>query len=221
MRMKAGKRREALLQAALDAFATDGYEKATTRAIAEATGVTEAILFRHFATKRDLFHAVIERFGPAGILMPSGSDLRALPLPEAVRKLVADLLDAFWAHGGWLRVAWQESPQQDAVRAQLRNQFGAVRQAVKALLSERADLGEIRADRVEGAVVTINMSVRGFLRLAAYRNPPDWPAARDWFLNNLLPVLLDGIRSAPADGISAGSAGGRDPSPEPEHRTAL
>jgi AcrR family transcriptional regulator len=40
-------------------FASKGFKGTTTRAIACAAGVSEAIIFRHFATKEDLYDAII------------------------------------------------------------------------------------------------------------------------------------------------------------------
>src|SRR5690606_11494840 len=41
----------------------NGYARATTAQLAKAAGVTEPIIYRHFASKRDLFVALIERTG--------------------------------------------------------------------------------------------------------------------------------------------------------------
>ncbi|MBI1250646.1 MAG: TetR family transcriptional regulator [Alphaproteobacteria bacterium] len=46
--------REKLLRAALTLVARSGFEAATTAAIAEAAGVAEGTLYRHFASKDDL-----------------------------------------------------------------------------------------------------------------------------------------------------------------------
>ena len=54
--------RERIIQGAAQIFAQKGYEGATTRAIAQAAGVNEVTLFRHFGSKRNIFMAVIERF---------------------------------------------------------------------------------------------------------------------------------------------------------------
>ena len=43
----------------MDLFASRGFKGATTRAIAQAAGVSEAIIFRHFANKEDLYDAII------------------------------------------------------------------------------------------------------------------------------------------------------------------
>ncbi len=62
-RMKPDERREQILAAALPCFAARGYAGAGTRDLARAAGITEPILYRHFAGKADLFRAVLERIG--------------------------------------------------------------------------------------------------------------------------------------------------------------
>ncbi len=51
--------RERLIQAAMQVFARDGLHAATTRSIAEAAGVNEVTLFRHFQNKEGLLSAVM------------------------------------------------------------------------------------------------------------------------------------------------------------------
>ena len=54
------KTRQRLLQAAARVFAEKGYSGATTRAIAEAAGLSELTLFRHFGSKKNLFMTVVK-----------------------------------------------------------------------------------------------------------------------------------------------------------------
>jgi TetR/AcrR family transcriptional regulator len=58
-RLPAEDRRRQLLETALDFFSRKGFEGTTTKEIAAAAGVTEAIIFRHFPTKQALYSAVI------------------------------------------------------------------------------------------------------------------------------------------------------------------
>jgi TetR/AcrR family transcriptional regulator len=59
-RLTAPDRRLQLIEAAIDLFSRKGFAGTTTKEIALAAGVSEAIIFRHFATKRDLYTAIIE-----------------------------------------------------------------------------------------------------------------------------------------------------------------
>jgi AcrR family transcriptional regulator len=54
-RLPGAERREAILVASLHLFAKHGLHGVTTRQIAEAAGVSEALLYRHFASKDELF----------------------------------------------------------------------------------------------------------------------------------------------------------------------
>jgi AcrR family transcriptional regulator len=59
-RLSAIDRRQQILEAASGIFARKGYEGSTTREIAEQAGVNEALLFRHFPTKENLYWTLIE-----------------------------------------------------------------------------------------------------------------------------------------------------------------
>src|SRR5690349_10909224 len=59
-RVPAEGRRQQILDVATDLFARQGFNGTTTRQIAQRATVNEAIIFRHFPTKEDLYWAVIE-----------------------------------------------------------------------------------------------------------------------------------------------------------------
>ena len=59
-RLPAHARRQALVDIALVAFAEGSYRGTTTAEIARRAGVSEPILYRHFASKRDLYLACID-----------------------------------------------------------------------------------------------------------------------------------------------------------------
>jgi TetR/AcrR family transcriptional regulator len=58
--MSATERRKQLIDVAIDLFSRKGFGGTTTKEIAAAAGVTEAIIFRHFATKQDLYKAILD-----------------------------------------------------------------------------------------------------------------------------------------------------------------
>ncbi len=58
-RLKATERREQILHTAIRLFSQRGFSGTTTKQIAQAAGVSEAMVFRHFATKDELYAAII------------------------------------------------------------------------------------------------------------------------------------------------------------------
>ena len=59
-RLAAEERSQAIIKAALGLFADKGFDATTTRRLARAAGVSEALLFKHFPTKRALYRAILK-----------------------------------------------------------------------------------------------------------------------------------------------------------------
>src|SRR5580765_5745985 len=59
-RLPAEERRALLLETACRVFSRGSYRGVTTAEIAREAGVTEPVLYRHFASKRDLYFACID-----------------------------------------------------------------------------------------------------------------------------------------------------------------
>src|SRR5579872_2307151 len=57
-RLSSTERREAIVQAVRNVFAEKGFHGTTTRELAEAAGVSEALLFKHFPSKEALYAAM-------------------------------------------------------------------------------------------------------------------------------------------------------------------
>src|SRR5215208_1744856 len=71
-RMAGEERRDQILSIAVSLFSNRGFRGTTTKEIAQAAGVSEAMVFRHFATKEELYAAILDhkacsggRFEPA------------------------------------------------------------------------------------------------------------------------------------------------------------
>ncbi len=59
-RMAGEERRSQILAVAVSLFSNRGFRGTTTKEIAHAAGVSEAMVFRHFATKEELYAAIID-----------------------------------------------------------------------------------------------------------------------------------------------------------------
>jgi AcrR family transcriptional regulator len=93
--------RAALLEAALDLFARHGYAGTSIRAIARTVGLSESVIYKHFAKKQEIFDEVLYQAG-TGLLI----DQLAVIDP---RLLAADDPAAFLrAMGEQLLAAWDE-----------------------------------------------------------------------------------------------------------------
>jgi len=58
-RLPAGERRQLIIDKAAEVFAIRGVEGTRTRDIAEACGINEALLYRHFSSKADLYRTAM------------------------------------------------------------------------------------------------------------------------------------------------------------------
>jgi AcrR family transcriptional regulator len=58
VKLSGDERREAIIRAVRKVFAEKGFHGTTTRALAEAAGVSEALLFKHFPNKEALYSAM-------------------------------------------------------------------------------------------------------------------------------------------------------------------
>ena len=101
-RLKAPQRREQLISVATKLFAERGYEATTTAAIADAAGVTEPILYRHFDGKQDLFVAIVREMSELTMRhwqeLTAGADDPADAIRRIARQFpehVAELADAY------------------------------------------------------------------------------------------------------------------------------
>jgi AcrR family transcriptional regulator len=93
--MAADERRLQIVRVAVRLFSERGFRGTTTKEIAQAAGVSEAIIFRHFATKDDLYAAIIDYKACAGTgacpvalegEQPAFVEAVRLPVEEAMRR---------------------------------------------------------------------------------------------------------------------------------------
>ena len=64
--MTAEDRKLQILRIAVSLFSQKGFGGTTTREIAQAAGVSEAMVFRHFATKQELYSAILDHKACSG-----------------------------------------------------------------------------------------------------------------------------------------------------------
>ncbi|WP_313406544.1 helix-turn-helix domain-containing protein [Aeromicrobium sp.] len=100
-RMSAERRRAQIIDSARAVFARQGYAGSRTREIAAEAGVNEAMLYRHFPSKEELFEAsVLESIDAAMVRATANArgisrDLAgsATQIDDGIRKFFTDLAD--------------------------------------------------------------------------------------------------------------------------------
>ena len=161
-RLPAEQRKAAVLDCACTMFATGSYRGTTTADIARQAGVTEPILYRHFASKRDLYLAVLEE---------SWGRLRALwdevvAAEEDPKLWIATMGRAYFEatdprlHSAnlWIQ-SLTEASDDPAIRAYLRKHMREVHAYVAGVMRRSQEAGGILPDRDPSAEAWIFIAV--------------------------------------------------------------
>ncbi len=103
IRMRRPERRAAIIDGASIAFARGGYATTSMADVAEASGVSHLIVYRHFASKEVLYEAVLER--ALELIAVALSDERAVgshgPTPAALlgaARADRSMFEVLWRH---------------------------------------------------------------------------------------------------------------------------
>ena len=149
-RLPAAERRQAIVEAGMTVFSTASYSGATTAEIAREAGISEPILYRHFASKRDLYLACLEA---AWGSLRAAFDARLAELGD--REAVTAIGQAsreFHASGGvkpvtlWIQ-ALNEAGEDKQIQSALRRQLREVHDYVADVVRRAQAAGGVPADR--------------------------------------------------------------------------
>ncbi len=117
--------RKQILDAALQLFSEKGSARASVRDIAQAAGITDAAIYYHFPSKRELFEALIEERGFTAALksletgeIPRGPDDNYVSLGEAITSIAVGALELMYANRGFMKVLLVEAMAEDPVAAE-------------------------------------------------------------------------------------------------------
>ena len=169
--------RRRLLDAALEVFAEQGFASASLDQVAEAAGLTKGAIYSNFASKDDLFFAMmkdqvmkrIEAVRTALAASSPGTD------GQQARYDIGRLLtEAFTQQREWQLVFldfWRRAVQDDAVRAQ----FVAQRRVLRDAIAGRVEQVVGRAPALGGLtvadIVTVVLALSNGLAIEQYADP--------------------------------------------------
>lgn len=152
-RLASAERRQSIIDAAIPLFARKGFTGTTTREIAEAAGVSEALVFKLFASKTALYDAIFESCGDVSPaferiqqLVPSTSAL--IELVELVAGHFARLPEAGKQYE-WNQRLFLRSLLEDGEFARVG--FRTFEDALMPLFAECLETARRSGDLVDGA----------------------------------------------------------------------
>ena len=180
-RLPAEERRRAIVEAALRVFSAGSYAGSTTAEIAREAGVSEPVLYRHFASKRDLWVACLDvaweefrdGFDAAIATLLDGARqaggtggprlLRGgLLVAPSVAKWKKALMPNLWIQG------ITEAGEDREIRRQVARHMGVVHDHVAGAIRRGQEVGVIPPDRNPDAEAWV-MIAGGLLRSVADR----------------------------------------------------
>ncbi len=133
-----------ILYAASKLIVEQGYARTTTRAIAAEAGVNEVTLFRHFGSKENLFHEMVETYSDlsrleGAMLAQAGGDYR-----QAMQHVGHIFMQVMMARADVIRLVLCESAHFPEVRSIMAQNPRRLRQALAAYLQTQMDAGRVR-----------------------------------------------------------------------------
>jgi TetR/AcrR family transcriptional regulator len=166
VRLPARDRRLQIMEAAKELFARQGFEGTTTRQIAERARVNEAIIFRHFPGKEDLYWAIIDRESELAGWQPALE--RQLSSGESDREVFASIAEDIL-----VRRAKDGSLSRLLLFSALENQRRSQRFFQVHVVAYYELIAEYIRERIEeGAFRAVNplLAARGFVGMIVYHS---------------------------------------------------
>lgn len=213
-RLRKEERRQQLLDVAAKMFAESSYGGVTTASLAKAAGVTEPVLYQHFAGKDELYHAVLRdscRHTIAEwvrIFNEAQSPLGGLiNVARSQFKLMSEL----WVHYR-LHVRAVAEASDESVRAILCENDNAYFTFFRDALEKAKEAGEIRKEIDTGDVAWFLMSQGLMINIC--RQIGNKKFEESGYLDNLIKTMLAGVSVGAPIGpnLSQPAAPGSDPS---------
>ncbi|MGP4053637.1 TetR/AcrR family transcriptional regulator [Mycobacterium sp. 4D054] len=196
-----GEARRLLLDAARDLFARRDYRSTTTREIAEAAGVSEYLLFRHFGSKAGLFREALVL--PFTSFLDEFRDTWRSVVPEETdeeelsRQFVGRLYDVLVDHQGLLLtlVAADGLSDDDIEAAGIAD----IRRALNMLGEISAEGMQLRGKRSRQPDMPAHSTVAMIVGMVALRSTffGGTPPPREAIVDELVQAILHGFLHRP------------------------
>jgi len=115
-RLSAEQRRNLIVRKAIELFAQQGFRDTRVKDIADRVGTSDALVFQHFPTKRDLYNAMLDELCARRHFTEVEQLLYYAPeydLEDVLTRLSAWVLEQTEAEPAWLRLILYAALEQD------------------------------------------------------------------------------------------------------------
>jgi AcrR family transcriptional regulator len=180
-----------ILDAALECFAARGYHETSVDDIAARAGLSKGAIYWHFAGKRELFLALIDRFSERALAdldaVADAPDWRA-----ALRFIFARVRDQLEAGMPFFRVALEfvaQSARDDEIRVRAERAHGVWKAAMEKHIARGIADGSLRPVSAGEVGLVIDATIDGLMLAKLMRPELDleaaWTAAEEIFLRGI------------------------------------
>jgi AcrR family transcriptional regulator len=174
--------RTQILDASLRLFSEKGFARTSVRDIAQAAGITDAAIYYHFASKRDLFEALIDERGFTAALEGLERAEITVGPREAITGIAIGALEFIYGNRDLMKVLMLEAMAEDPVAAEeYRILFERWARAEARILRHYAEHGQLRTEAIDELATQLVLTVLGvfadYLMKPAAGPAPDTPPA--------------------------------------------
>jgi AcrR family transcriptional regulator len=156
--------REQILDAALRLFSERGFARTSVRDIAQVAGITDAAIYYHFASKRDLFEALIEERGFTSALAQLETIEITVGPMEAMQIGARNALSFIYQNRDLLKVLMVEAMSDDPVATEeYRMLVERWKKAEARIFRFFAEKGLIRTEDVDELASQLVVTVLGVM----------------------------------------------------------
>ncbi|MBI5782906.1 MAG: TetR/AcrR family transcriptional regulator [Gammaproteobacteria bacterium] len=148
-RLTAEERRDLIVRQAIALFARQGFRATRVKDIADTVGTSDALVFQHFPTKRELYDAILEHLCARKHFTEVEQLLYYAPeydVEEVLTRLSAWVLEQTEAEAAWLRLILYAALERDEATAELTEEhFGRIIDYVAYEIAEGQAAGRFRS----------------------------------------------------------------------------
>jgi len=202
-RMTAKSRRQQLIETAIRLFSQKGFRGTTTKEIAVAAGVTEAIIFRHFKSKDDLYAAILDHKACEANLNKKLDELRVYAErrddERLFRTVAAKILGHHRRDRDFLRLMLYSALEKHELARSFRiKQMRPLHDFLRSYIVRRQSEGAFRECDATAAVQSFLGSVLHHSMMTGLFSADFVKLTDKDAIENFTNIFLDGLRHVPA-----------------------